>query len=192
MTEPTLKAAQADLGRAFIGGATGVFVSGLVWLIAGGVWIMHGGNAAFWALFFGGMAIFPLGLLLAKAVFKAPPVGVGKPLERLGLESTFVLLAGVAVAWALLPFGAERAIAVLAIIVGARYFSFRTLYDELAYWMLSAAFVALGAGALFGFGTKGPAMALAIGAVEVVAAVLIYRRWKRGAIGAGEPDGGVD
>ena len=179
MTEPTLKAAQADLGRAFVGGATGVFVSGLVWLIAGGVWMMHGANSAFWAVFFGGMAIFPAGLLLARTMFKAPPVGVGKPLERLGLESTFVLLAGVAVAWALLPMGAERAMAVLAIIVGARYFSFRTMYDETAYWLLGGAFVGAGAGALFGFGATGAAMAFAIGAVEVVAAVLIYRRWKR-------------
>ncbi len=177
MTEPTLKQAQADLGRAFIGGAPGVLVSGLVWLVAGGAWMMHGANAAFWAVFFGGMAIFPLGLLIARAVFKAPPVGVGKPLERLGLESTFVLFAGVIIAWVLLPMGAERAIAVLAIIIGVRYFSFRTMYDEAAYWLLGAAFVAVGVVALIGRGFSGANFAFAIGAVEVVAAVLIYRRW---------------
>ncbi len=184
MTDPTLKQAQQDLAKAYVRGAPGVLVSGLVWLGAGFAWTGYGPVVAFWALFFGGMAIFPLGLLIAKALFRAPAVTLGKPLERLALESTFVLFAGIVVAWVLLQDDAEQAIAAMAVVVGARYFSFRTLYDEAAFWFLAATFVAIGSAALFGLGLDGPILAYSIGFVEMVAAILIHRRWQSDARGA--------
>lgn len=53
MTEPAppLAAAQRDLARAYAGGAPGVFVLGLVWLVAGAIWHLHGIFATFAALF---------------------------------------------------------------------------------------------------------------------------------------------
>ncbi len=95
-----------------------------------------------------------------------------------------MLFAGIVVAWVLLQDDAEQAIAAMAVVVGARYFSFRTLYDEAAFWFLAATFVAIGSAALFGLGLDGPILAYSIGFVEMVAAILIHRRWQSDARGA--------
>jgi hypothetical protein len=172
-----LAAAQHDLSRAYAGGAPGVFVSGLVWLIAGTVWQLHGTMAAFVALFFGGMAIHPLGVLIERIAFRAPKATIGKPLEALAIEATIPLFVGVLIAWVLLLRAPDLAIPVFAAIVGARYFLFRTMYGEIAYWCLGTAILLLAALALFGMDIP-PNMAVAVGIVELLAAALILHRWR--------------
>lgn len=172
-----LTAAQHDLARAYAGGAPGVLVSGLVWLIAGAVWQLHGTMAAFAALFFGGMAIHPLGVLIERAVFKAPKATVGKPLETLAIEATIPLFVGVLIAWVLLVRAPDLAIPVFAAIVGARYFLFRTLYGEIAYWALGAAILAVAGTAMFGI--RLPLnLGFVVGIVELVAAAILLQRWR--------------
>ena len=114
MTDTPLAAAQQDLARAYAGGAPGVLVSGLVWLIAGAVWQFHGTMAAFAALFVGGMAIHPLGVLIERIAFKGPKATVGKPLETLAIEATIPLFVGVLIAWVLLVRAPDLAIPVFA------------------------------------------------------------------------------
>ena len=177
MTTHPLTAAQRDLARAYAGGAPGVFVSGLVWLIAGAVWQLHGGNAAFAALFFGGMAIHPLGVLVERVVFKAPKATIGKPLETLAIEATIPLFVGVMIAWVLLVRAPDLAIPTFAAIVGARYFLFRTLYGEIAYWVLGAAILAAAGVAMFGIRLL-PNLGFVVGGIELVAAAWILQRWR--------------
>ena len=176
ITHP-LAAAQRDLAQAYAGGAPGVFVSGLVWLIAGAVWQLHGVNAAFAALFFGGMAIHPLGVLVERVVFKAPKATIGKPLETLAIEATIPLFVGVMIAWVLLVRAPDLAIPTFAAIVGARYFLFRTLYGEIAYWVLGAAILAAAGGAMFGIRLP-PNLGFVVGGIELVAAAWILQRWR--------------
>lgn len=179
MTESVhpLTAAQRDLAQAYAGGAPGVFVSGLVWLIAGAVWQLHGTTAAFATLFFGGMAIHPLGVLVERTAFKAPKATIGKPLETLAIEATIPLFVGVLIAWVLLVRAPDLAIPVFAAIVGARYFLFRTLYGEIAYWALGAAIVAIAGTAMFGI--RPPLnLGFVVGIVELVAAAMILQRWR--------------
>lgn len=177
MTDTALTAAQRDLAQAYAGGAPGVFVSGLVWLIAGAVWPLHGTTAAFAALFFGGMAIHPLGVLIERAAFKASKATIGKPLETLAIEATIPLFVGVMFAWVLLVRAPDLAIPVFAAIVGARYFLFRTMYGDRAYWALGGAILLVAALALFGIGMPvNPAFI--VGAVELAAAAWILRRWQ--------------
>ena len=177
MTDAPLVAAQQDLARAYAGGAPGVFVSGLVWVIAGAVWHLHGTTAAFAALFFGGMAIHPLGVLIERAVFKAPRATIGKTLEMLAIEATIPLFVGVLIAWVLLVRAPDLAIPVFAAIVGARYFLFRTMYGEIAYWALGGAIVVIAGLALFGI-TLPLNPGFVVGMIELVAAALILRRWQ--------------
>lgn len=179
MTEPapSLAAAQRDLSQAYAGGAPGVLVSGLVWLIAGVVWQLHGINAAFAALFIGGMAIHPLAILIERLAFGGPKSTTGKPLETLAVEATIPLFAGVMIAWVLLVRAPDIAIPVFAIIVGARYFLFRTLYGEVAYWALGVAILLPGALALFSI-TLPINLGFVIGAIELAAAAWILQRWR--------------
>lgn len=177
MTDRPLAIAQQDLARAYAGGAPGVLVSGVVWLVAGAVWQLHGTMAAFAALFFGGMAIHPLGVLIERFAFKGPKATVGKPLEALAIEATIPLFVGVLIAWVLLIRAPDLAIPVFASIVGARYFLFRTMYGEIAYWVLGGTILLVAALALFGIALPlNPGFA--IGIVELVAAALILRRWQ--------------
>jgi len=179
MTGPAspLSAAQHDLSRAYAGGAPGVLVSGLVWLIAGAIWQFYGINAAFAALFFGGMAIHPLGILIERLVFLGPKVTIGKPLETLAIEATIPLFVGVMIAWVLLVRAPDLAIPVFAAIVGARYFLFRTLYGENAYWALGAAILAVAGVAMFGISVP-LNLGFVVGIVELVAAAVLLQRWR--------------
>lgn len=177
MTDTSLSIAQQDLARAYAGGAPGVLVSGLVWLIAGAVWQLHGVMAAFAALFVGGMAIHPLGVLIERTVFKAPKSTIGKPLETLAIEATIPLFVGVLIAWVLLVRAPDLAIPVFASIVGARYFLFRTMYGEIAYWALGGAILLIAGLALFGIAVP-LNLGFLVGIVELVAAALILRRWR--------------
>jgi hypothetical protein len=177
MTETSLTAAQHDLSRAYAGGAPGVLVSGLVWLIAGAVWQLHGTMAAFAALFFGGMAIHPVGVLIERIAFKAPKATIGKPLERLAIEATIPLFVGVLIAWVLLARAPDLAIPVFAAIVGARYFLFRTMYGEIAYWALGAAILLVAALALFGIALPAN-VGFLVGATELAAAAWILQHWR--------------
>lgn len=177
MTDNSLPAAQQDLARAYAGGAPGVLVSGLVWLIAGAVWQLHGTTAAFAALFVGGMAIHPLGTLIERLAFHGPKATIGKPLETLAIEATIPLFTGVLIAWVLLVRAPELAIPVFAAIVGARYFLFRTMYGEIVYWALGGTILLFAGLALFGIGLP-VNLGFVVGFVELIAAALILRRWR--------------
>lgn len=178
MTDTSLAATQHDLARAYAGGAPGVLVSGLVWLVAGTMWQLHGTMAAFAALFFGGMAIHPLGVLIERIAFKAPKATIGKPLEAMAIEATIPLFAGVLIAWVLLVRAPDLAIPVFAVIVGTRYFLFRTMYGEIAYWALGGAFLLIAAPMLFGFAWP-VNIGFLIGIAELIFAALILQRWRR-------------
>ncbi len=134
-------AAQRDIAATHAGGAPGVFVSGVAWFTAGLVGLRHGPQAAFAVLFLGGMLIVPGSLLIERVLFNAGRSASGNPLERLGLESTAVLFAGILIAFALLRAAPDLAFPALAVAVGARYFAFRTIYGDVAYWVLGAALV---------------------------------------------------
>ena len=177
MTTNPLTAAQHDLSQAYAGGAPGVLVSGLVWLVAGAVWQLHGINAAFAALFFGGMAIHPLGVLIERIAFRAPKATIGKPLEMLAIEATIPLFVGVMIAWVLLVRAPDLAIPTFAAIVGARYFLFRTMYGDIAYWVLGAAILAAAGVAMFGI--RLPLnLGFVVGIIELAAAAWIFQRWR--------------
>lgn len=179
MTEPasSLTAAQQDLARAYAGGAPGVLVSGVVWLVAGIIWQLHGTMVAFVALFIGGMAIHPLAVLIERTTFKASKPTIGKALETLALEATVPLFVGVMIAWVLLVRAPDLAIPIFAAIIGARYFLFRTMYGDIAYWALGGAILLVAGLALFGIGLSFN-LGFLIGAIELVAAALLLRRWR--------------
>ena len=168
--------AQQDLRAAYLGGAPGVLVSGLAWLAADAVWYIWGGFYAFVAICIGGMLIFPLSLLIVRA-FRAPRVSKGNPLSILGFEATLPLFAGLLIAFGLLQVSEPFAFAALAIVIGARYFAFATLYGERLYWALGGALFLVGTA----FAIKGDILpvhvTLAVGSIELILAGWLFTRW---------------
>lgn len=75
-----LREAQRDMRRAYVNGGVGIFVSGLLWVIAGAVTSYVDLFSGMATLFFGGMLIHPLSLFLAWRVYhrgsaRAEPYG---------------------------------------------------------------------------------------------------------------------
>ena len=167
--------AQQDLSQAYVRGAPGVFVSGIVWLVAGGLWQTQGLVTGFTALFVGGILIFPVSTLVCRVVFRAPKAASGNPLERLALESTFVLFAGIFLAWCMLQVAPELAFPAMAVIIGVRYFIFRTVYGNPIYWILGATLAAVGVLAALNVVVLPINLALLIGAVEIVLSLVIFQ-----------------
>ena len=168
-----LSNAQREMSVGHIGGAPGVLMSGMAWLVAGVAWLRYGVDTGFATLFIGGMLIVPGALLIAK-VLAAPRVAPSNPLNRLALENTVVLFAALLIGYLLLRTSPALTFPALAIVIGARYFSFRTLYGNAVYWALGAAMS--GAGALAALGWLPPAinLALLVGAIELVFAAMIW------------------
>ncbi len=172
-------AAQRALIAGNAGGAPGVLVSGVVWLIAGWVYVQLGIGSAFAALFLGGMLIVPLSLAIARGILRAPKVPPGNPLERLGLESTFYLFGALLVGYGLLHVTPKLVFPVLAILIGARYFVFRTLYDEVVYWLLAVLLILAGALALTGVVAWPGTVSFVVGVTEIVVAMFLFVRFTR-------------
>lgn len=171
--------AQAEISKANVRGAPGVFVSGAVWLAAGLLRLFYSDEIAFAALFFGGMLIVPLSSLIGKLVFGAEKGAAGNPLERLGFEGTIVLFAGLFLAFVLLQVAPDLAFPALALMIGARYFAFRTIYREPVYWALGAILMAIAGAALLGTVLSSAMVLLFVGAAECLFAALLLWREKR-------------
>ncbi|WP_396594598.1 DUF7010 family protein [Brevundimonas sp. R86498] len=169
-----ISTAQRDMASAHVGGAPGVLVSGLVWLIAGWLWMNQGVVNGFYGLFVGGILIFPLSLLASRVLFRAPAGMKGNPLERLALESTFMLIAGILLAWCFLRVAPELAFPAMAVAIGVRYLVFRTVYGSVIYWLLGGALAAFGAWVAM-MPTELPMnFALIVGAIEVCFALVLF------------------
>lgn len=170
-----IAAAQEDISKAYVRGAPGVFVSGLVWLVAGALWQIRDLETGFAALFVGGILIFPVSTLLCRFVFRAPAATGGNPLERLALESTFVLFAGIFLAWCFLQVAPELTFPAMAVMIGVRYFVFRTVYGNPVYWALGGILAAAGVLGAMNLVALPINLALLVGAIEVVLSLVIVR-----------------
>mgnify|MGYP000947955599 CR=1 FL=1 len=171
--------AQVELNNAFAGGSAGVLVSGLVWLATSVVWFSSGLNTAFLILFAGGMMIHPASLFLCRVALRCPPASASNPLNRLAMESTVTLMAGIAIAYVLLHRQPTLAIPSFAAIMGARYFIFRTLYESIVYWILGGFICAIATLGLLGAVMPTGNIALIIGGAEIAFAIMVYSSWQK-------------
>jgi hypothetical protein len=172
-----LTAARADLRKAHIGGAAGVLVSGLVWLLTGLVWMATGPGKALIVLFIGGMAIAPVAELLSRRWFKAPKASTGKRLELVGLITVPIILAGFYFGWRWYGLESPKTIAVVAVAVGLRYLTFPAMFGGASFWILGAQFIGFGTLALMAWPVPALNLAAIVGLCELATAALLYRVW---------------
>ncbi|MDB2438271.1 hypothetical protein N9W89_06110 [Hellea sp.] len=170
-----IRAAQFDLRQAYISGACGALVSGLVWIIAGLTAHFFSFQASIVLFFLGGMAIVPLSTLLSKLFNDKHIPAKNNPLLPLGLQVTVILFVGLFLAFWLCLDNPEHFYALMLMIIGARYVPFVTLYGSNIYWALGLTLTALGFAAFFYIDIPGSALAIAGGLIEVIFAAIVWR-----------------
>jgi len=107
-------------------GGPGVIVSGLVWLITAAVIYMRGDWPGMITLFFGGMAIYPVSLLISnrmKAKDIDPP---DKRLTHLALLTLPLLFGGIYAGYVLSSSRTLLFFTIIAMAIGIRYIIFET------------------------------------------------------------------
>ena len=167
--------AQKDMNFSYFGGATGVLVSGLVWCLSGLAALMYSNQSSMLTLFFGGMLIHPLAVLLSKALKRPGNHNPKNPLGKLALESTVILFVGLFLAFYVAMLKVEWFYPIMLLIIGVRYLIFNTLYGKKIYWGLGALLMLSGVlcillGADFVIG------AFIGGAIEIVFSLIIIRQ----------------
>ena len=168
--------AQADMRHGYYGGAAGVAMSALAWLVAAGAaWLRP--EAAIVTLFVGGMLIHPGAVLLSRLLGRPGTHQRGNPLARLAVESTVCLLLGTAVAFLAAMQRPEWFFIAMALTIGGRYFTFATLYGVNIYWACGAT-LAIGAFALAALHAPMFSIALTIGLLEAACAAVLFAREK--------------
>ena len=136
--------AQKDMNFSYFGGGAGVLISGLVWCIAGGVAFIFSNQASMLTLFFCGMFIHPLGMLLSKVLKRPGNHKPENPLGKLALESTVILFIGLFLAYYVSTLQIEWFYPIMLMIIGVRYLIFQTLYGTMLYWPLGAVLIFAG------------------------------------------------
>ena len=178
MTELTFQAAQADMRQAYLSGAPGVLVSGLVWFTAGIVAALGSETASVLTLLFGGAAIFPLSIFLTKILGHSGKHTAGNALGGLAAEGTFWLVAGCSIAYGIHVLRIEWFFPAMLLVIGGRYLTFQTIYGLRVYWACGALLCMAGLALAL---VRAPALAGAFAgaAIELVFSIVIFRQAKR-------------
>lgn len=128
--------AQKDMRQAYIGGGTGVLISGLVWLSAGITALFSTAQISLLVFFFGGMLIHPLGLQLSIVFGRSGKHQKENPLAQLAMESTFFLFIGLFLSYVVFQIRPEWFFPIMLLIIGGRYLIFASIYGNRIYWVL--------------------------------------------------------
>jgi hypothetical protein len=174
----TIADAQREMRFAHYGGAPGMLTSAAVWLIAGIVSIVMSPDRAVWALFIGGVLIYPISVLLTKAIGRSGKHNANNPLGSLALATTFWMILALPLAYGVSRLRIEWFFPAMLFIIGGRYLTFSTIFGTRIYWLCGAA-LAL-AGYILGRANASPEFGAFSGAaIEAVFAITIFATTRR-------------
>ena len=146
-----LIAAQREMRINFLGGFAGQLISGLIWLAAAAVSLWMTPRLGMAVLFFGSMAIFPLTQALLRLMGRPARVSAGNGLWSLGSQVAFTVPINFLLVGAATLYRESWFFPAAAVVVGAHYLPFITLYGMKLFGLLAALLVLTGAGvALYG------------------------------------------
>ena len=165
--------AQKDMRYGFFGGGVGMFVSGVVWLIAGIVALNGSANQAMWTLLIGGTLIFPVAAMLSKALGRPGKNAVGNPLVALALESNFWMVSSCFLAYTISQTNHLWFFPTMLLAVGGHYLAFSTLYGMRIYWLCGLLLTAAGV-AMFMFNVPFHIQAFTGALIEIVIAPFVF------------------
>lgn len=174
----TTEEAQRDMRLAYLSGAPGMFASAFAWLVAGVVAMQVSASSAVLTLFAGGMLIHPVGVLLCKALGSSGKHAKTNPLGALALDSTAWLILCLPITYAVSQFNVRWFFPAMLLVIGGRYFTFRTLYGLRIYWLCGAV-LALAGYVLAASKSQPYVAAFAGAALEAIFAAAILLKAKR-------------
>lgn len=171
--------AQHEMRRAYANGGIGVLVSGIVWVIAGLVAQNISFQFGMATLFFGGMAIHPVAVLIERVTFKREKVAAPNPMKMLALQTTPILFVGLFAGFIVSKYNPDWFFAIALLAVGARYLVFQTVYGLKHYIVLGIALIAIGFAAIWYLDMPPHLVAILGGVTELFFSIVIMRRTER-------------
>ena len=177
--------AQTDMRDGYHSGAPGVLASSLAWSTAAASVVLLSPQQAVWILFFGGMFIFPVGVVIGKILGGRATHAKGNPLASLAAANTVWMLLCFPLAFAAQMQMIEWFFPAVLLVIGGRYLTFAVMFGMKIYWLLGFALAAVGL--VSGYSRVAPIVSAAAGAgIELVFAVVIFllhRQWARARTG---------
>jgi len=174
--------AQDDMRDGYHSGAPGVLASSLAWSAAAASVVLLSPQQAVWVLFFGGMFIFPVGVVIGKILGGRASHSKGNPLASLATANTVWMLLCFPLAFAAQMQMIEWFFPAVLLIIGGRYLTFAVMYGMKIYWVLG--FALAGVGMATGYLAVAPIVSAAAGAgIELVLAIVLFvlhGQWVRG------------
>lgn len=165
--------AQDDMRDGYHSGAPGVLASSLAWSAAAASVVLLSPQQAVWVLFFGGMFIFPVGVVIAKILGARGSHAKGNPLASLAAANTVWMLLCFPLAFAAQMQMIEWFFPAMLLVIGGRYLTFAVLYGMKIYWLLG--FALAGVGLAAGYLAVAPIVSAAAGAgIELVFAIVLF------------------
>jgi hypothetical protein len=139
-----LSDAQRDMREVFRNGSVGQLVSGLVWLASAAFGTWGTRRQAILLLVVGGMFIYPLTQLVLRARGRRYAPSSGNPLTPLAMQVAFIVPLTLPVAAAAALHEINWFYPAVAVLVGAHYLPFVTLYGLRLYAVLGGLLIASG------------------------------------------------
>jgi hypothetical protein len=164
---------QEEMRLAHYDGAPGILVSGLVWLAAALVCYQLGITRAVWTLLIGGALIYPISLIVTKALGRPARTSKTNALNQLGVASTIWLILCCAMAYGLFLLKPALFFPAMMATIGCRYLVFATMFGRLFFWIMGVSLIV--AGYLTLFAAVQPVVAAGIGGmIEVLFALFLF------------------
>jgi len=170
-----IQKAQLDMREAYFNGATGVLISGIIWLLAGVIAYFSTQETSLLVFFFGGMFIHPLSIVLDKALKRSGKHQKENPFGQLAMESTLLLFIGLFIAYYVYQINSHWFYPIMLMIIGARYVIFQSIYGLKIYWVLGLILVVTGA-ACFLFNFQFYLPAVIGGIIELIFCLALFSK----------------
>lgn len=168
-----IKQAQSEMSHNYKYGATGVVVSGLMWLISSFVAYNYTPKQAVWTLLIGGVLIHPISIVLNKILGVSGTHSKNNPMGSLAMEGTFFMLMCIPLAYGLSLQRVEWFFQGMLMIIGGRYLTFKTIYGNRLFWILGGV-LGIAAYILFSFNAQSYISALTGAGIEILFGLFIY------------------
>lgn len=135
------EAQQHEMRYAHYDGAPGILVSGTVWMGAALVAQQLGVNTAVWVLLIGGALIYPIALIVTKALGRPATTDKSNALNQLAMASTIWLIVCCAMAYGLFLLRPSLFFPSMMATIGCRYLIFANIYGRAIFWVFGATLV---------------------------------------------------